>query len=812
MVPSEFRHVVARVHCCVGAAGAGMLSPYLLRDFAVPFDSVQTSQCCVHALPSWLRCGFGDMLRQSSHASPYHFAYKALALGYRGLLRTARRVRDRREITFSQEAPGGKLLRYFAQRQPLMRPPDRDCIRALADHYLDHRFSLLGSGWVQVRHGIRCAGLEGHQYAMGATVQADGAGRWLETRINPANLPEARLIWSLVEDAYTPIDWHLDFKSGYRWSEATWYLDVPFAHEPGVDIKVPWELARMQHLPQLAWAYAFAADGLDGFKRPQVYTREFRNQVLDFIATNPPRFGVNWRSTMDVAIRVANWLVAFDLFRGYGAGFDGAFEDVFTRSVFEHRRHIVENLEWHPRFRGNHYLSNIVGLLFTAAYLPCTPETNAWLTFAIRELGNEVAHQFNPDGANFEASTSYHRLAAEMVVYATALVLGLPQEKQAALSERGSLLHRLRLGSNVDTITLHSQSDDRLTPFSASYAERLEKMAEFTQHITKSSGHIPQIGDNDSGRFFKLQPTYHRITVREARRRYANLDGYVDLPDDAVYWDENGLDHRHLVAAINGLFRRADLTAFAGDGWVETAVVWHLAGGTTLPSYLQSGERTAAERVCIGGVDNWENISGKLKLVPEDHKHISEIHVPGGRLREGLRLCAYPHFGLYLYQSSRLFLAVRCGSIGQDGVGGHAHNDQLSLELTVDGYDWIADPGTYLYTPLPWRRNEYRSVKAHFAQRCARGREPGRLDLGLFRLGDEARAECLYFGSEGFVGRHQGFGRPVYRMVQVLDDLLRVVDYAEQNLPLEIPPLVMEGTALRFQSVAQSPGYGVRCS
>ncbi len=751
------------------------------------------------------------MLRQLSRASRFYFGAEALARGYRELLRMARRIQDRRESTFSQQAPEGKLIRYLGDRQQLARPSDRDCIRALADHYLDHRFCLLGSGWVQVRHGIRCVGLEGHQYAMSAAVQADHAGQWLEARINPANLSEAKQIWTQVEDLYTPIDWHLDFKSGHRWSEATWYLDVPFAHQPGVDIKVPWELARMQHLPHLAWAYSFAAEGFDGFKPPHVYAREFRNQVLDFVATNPPRFGVNWRSPMDVGIRAANWLVAFDLFRGYGAAFDGAFEDVLTRSIFEHGRHIVENLEWHPRFRGNHYLSNIVSLLFTAAYLPCTTETNAWLAFATRKLVTEVTNQFYPDGTNFEASTSYHRLAAEMAVYATALVLGLPQEKRAALSQCSSFLQRIRLGSDMGEIPLHALGGDRLTPFSASYIERLEKMAEFTKHIMKPSGLSLQIGDNDSGRFLKLQPTFRRLTVQGARNHYANLDGYVSLPDNAVYWDEDGLDHRHLVAAINGLFRRADLAACVGDDWVETALIWHLAGGMTLPSYLHLGESPAAERVLIGGADGWTKAIAMVESLPDTCKHILEIPVSGARLREGIWLCAYPHFGLYLYRSARLFLAIRCGSIGQDGLGGHAHNDQLSMDLTVDGDDWITDPGTYLYTPLPGRRNEYRSVKAHFSPRCARGQEPGRLDLGLFQLGDEARAECLHFGSEGFVGRHQGFGRPAYRMVQVLDDLLRVVDYTEQNLPLEVPRLEMMGTALRFRSVAHSPGYGVRC-
>ena len=132
-----------------------------------------------------------------------------------------------------------------------------------------------------------------------------------------------------------------------------------------------------------------------------------------------------------------------------------------------------------------------------------------------------------------------------------------------------------------------------------------------------------------------------------------------------------------------------------------------------------------------------------------------EIPVPGGGLLQDLVLYAYPDFGVFVYRTKRMFLAIRCGSIGQDGVGGHAHNDQLSIELNVDGEDWIADPGTYLYTPIPELRDEYRSVRAHFAPRMG-GREPGRMDPGLFRLGDEAEGKCVYFHEDGFIGSALG--------------------------------------------------------
>jgi hypothetical protein len=647
---------------------------------------------------------------------------------------------------------------------------------ALAEHYLAHRFDLLGSGWVQVAYGMRCRGLEGYCYEMSSPVKPDRGGKWLAGRINAANLSESQRLWALVEPDYTPIDWRIDFKSGYRWSERTFYRDVPHGHKLGVDVKVPWELARMQHLPQLAWAYALAAAGREGFRAPREYAREFRNQVLDFMATNPPRYGVNWCVSMDVAIRAANWLLAYDLFRAYGVEFDAIFVTYFHRSIYEHGLHIAENLEWSAEVHGNHYLANVVGLLFVAAYLPCTPQTNCWLAFAVQELVYEVGHQFTADGANFEASTFYHCLSAEMVTYATGLGLCLPPEKQQALMEFDHHLHKRLPPLKPAPIPMHAlPGSGRLTPFPPWYMERLEKMAEFTMHITKPDRHIPQIGDNDSGRFLKLQPVHTRMTVADAKARYTNLEGYMDLPDDAVYWDENHLNHLHLVAAINGFFQRDDFAAFTENGWIEHELIQRWVGRRSLPSCRQAGETMTAAEVERAFAPYPHQFFARFHSFPEEQKQVQELRFPGGDLRKDLRLYTYPQFGFYLFRSPRLYLAIRCGPSGEKVMGCHAHNDQLSIELNIDGLDYITDPGSYLYTPLPKRRNEYRSVTAHFAP-YIEGTEPGRLDLSLFQLSDCGESRCLYARENCFLGEVKKPMLSLFRLLLIQENSIMVFD------------------------------------
>ena len=576
-----------------------------------------------------------------------------------------------------------------------------------------HRFDLLGSGWVKIEHTSPI---------------------W---QLSPGNRGRGAVIRQLIDPPYIAIDWQSDFKSGYRWRADRLAGTLRYGHEPGVDVKVPWELARFQHLPWLA-----LAGGEESI-------REFRNQVLDFAAANPPGYGVNWLCTMDVAIRAANILIAYDLFVGKEVEFDEAFLEEFHALILAHGKHIMANLEWHDDHRANHFLADIVGLLFVAAYLPKSDETGSWLVFSIEHLIKEVERQFTPDGANFEASTSYHRLSAEMVVYATALALGL----------------------------------DDAPEFPTWYFERLERMAEFIMHVTKPSGHIVQIGDNDSGRFFKICPSFDR-TGEQPREQH--------------------LDHRATVAAINGLFGRHDFADFSSPDYAfETAVVSALARGQKITSYLKPGDSQKALGVRIS------------KETPHDLTVIAQTLIipPDANVLNGLVACAYPDFGLFIWRSPRFFLSVRCGPVGQNGNGGHGHNDQLAIELMIDGEDWICDPGTYLYTPSPGERDAYRSVHAHAAPKIGQG-EPARLDLGLFRLEDKAHARCLSFGPDGFEGVHTGYGVPLHRRIELQAGQIRIVDMTTANGHSDTLPITInDGKTLRKiwkLDLPFSRGYGLK--
>lgn len=759
---------------------------------------------------------FHKMLLQPPHKTVKKAIKKICSLGYSTIIR----CRDEKASSYETEHPASRIASYLHNLPSMQLSHYTKTGSCVTKHYPDHRFDLLGSGWVQVKHGMKCRGLEGYSYDMGESVLADTAGKWLEGRINKSNLGESQHIWQLIfknfseitnqksDITYTPIDWQIDFKSGYRWAEGSWSRDIKLGNLPGVDVKVPWELARMQHLPQMAWSSLSLPEGSS---KRSTMRREFRNQVLDFMATNPPRFGINWTCAMDVAIRASNWLLAYDLFCAGGSNFDDEFEKLFARSIYEHGLFIVHNLEWVNQKRGNHYLADIVGLSFIAGYLPSTMETDAWLAFAVQELINEVQYQFYPDGGNFEGSTAYHRFSSEMVYYATALILGLPQERKEKMKSYDyKLLNTGRNKPRLKPAPLpfyrlpeNSIPDSEESPFPKWYYERMERMAEFIMNMTKPDGHIPQIGDNDSGRFFKLSPQCDCLTVKQAKAMYDNLKTYDELPDSADYYIEDQLNCRHLVAAASGLFDRVDFKSWlVGQDKTATqhdnVVIRFLCGNKYVGTQIRKQYKKTDNEIAPAGEYDFQKVLAKCHSNNDDKMRVTEIPVKADYL-QGLLLYAYPDFGLYIYKNLRNFyLSIRCWSGRESVKTGHMHNDQLSVELWIAGNMIISDPGSYLYSPLANERNRYRSVHAHFTPWPA-DEEPACLGPGLFSIHEPLKARMLYFGKTGFTGEvlHQCGAK---REMVFQEGSILIIDSA--NCPFN----KVQG----INKLVYSPGYGNR--
>jgi hypothetical protein len=141
--------------------------------------------------------------------------------------------------------------------------------------------------------------------------------------------------------------------------------------------------------------------------------------------------------------------------------------------------------------------------------------------------------------------------------------------------------------------------------------------------------------------------------------------------------------------------------------------------------------------------------------------------------REAISKCSmFNDFGLYVWRSRSLYLAFRAGPLGQKSIGGHGHNDQLSIVVSINGTDVIGDPGSFTYTRDFKERNKFRATAYHSTILCgSREQNPiSELPRDVFLLRDKAHAKILEW-NDGFVrGVHTGFGRLVSRTVSIREE------------------------------------------
>jgi uncharacterized heparinase superfamily protein len=267
------------------------------------------------------------------------------------------------------------------------------------------------------------------------------------------------------------VDWHIDFKSGRRWDRK------PFARlklvypDDNSDVKMPWELSRLQFLVDLGRAYFITENN--------AYKEKFKNVVQEWEKANPVDIGVNWSCSMEIAIRAINIIWGMHYFK-----FDENEADFVRnaiRLIYYHAHHIEKNLEFvSDGANSNHLVSNYLGLFYVGLLFPqfdCSPK---WKQLGLAGLENEIRAQVLNDGADYEGSTSYHRLVLE--IYLSAYLLGRKND----------------------------------VTFSEIYGRQLKLMIAFSEAVTGNSGLAPLIGDNDDGYIVKLSsdnPADHRPLI-----------------------------------------------------------------------------------------------------------------------------------------------------------------------------------------------------------------------------------------------------------------------------------------------------------
>ncbi len=247
--------------------------------------------------------------------------------------------------------------------------------------------------------------------------------------------------------------WNVDFVSGLEWPPVR-KEHRNGAHAETSDIKVPWELSRLQFLPILGKAFVVTGN--------EHYRENAKRLLADWIAKNPVGKGVNWSVAMEAALRAMSICFLLNLISPLRPEEQGWLQTV-TRSLWHHMLYIEAHIEFSHLISSNHYLSNVIGLYCLAEFLdgrgmPARRQLNR------QRLESEILHQVYEDGGDYEASTGYHVLVTQMFTSGLLLMraTGVAPEPR--------------------------------------FSERLRRMYLMIEYLASPSGQLPHVGDCDDGR------------------------------------------------------------------------------------------------------------------------------------------------------------------------------------------------------------------------------------------------------------------------------------------------------------------------
>ncbi len=254
------------------------------------------------------------------------------------------------------------------------------------------------------------------------------------------------------------INWHSNFEDDRNWP-LDFYMDLDYSSEKRIgDVRQTWELNRHQYFVTLGKAYIITGN--------EKYAKEFVDELRDWIEKNPIPFGINWLHSQETALRMQSWIWAFYIFRN-SQHFNLELKTLFFKSLYKHAEYTYWHLSRHL-VTHNHLISEICGLIIFYSVFPEFKSAEKKFNELIKILKQELIKQIWENGPSGELSTNYH-----LFVLDSFLITKIVLEK---------------IG-----ISLSDECD-----------KRIEKMIEYAMFMVRPDGSIPKIGDNDSGRAFRL--------------------------------------------------------------------------------------------------------------------------------------------------------------------------------------------------------------------------------------------------------------------------------------------------------------------
>ena len=280
-------------------------------------------------------------------------------------------------------------------------------------------------------------------------------------------IAEHRFSFFDLKDKYLgePVVWNRDHKreqdTPMVFSPALDYRDV----NEGGDCKFVWEPNRHHQLVVLGRAYRLSKDTR--------FAEAIAKQLDSWLIQNPYGLGMNWRSGLELGIRLINWVWAIDLIRESQV----IDEELYLRLLDSVSRHIWEIDRKYSRGSSvnNHLIGEAAGVFVATSYFNHLKNASVWRDKSREILVREILNQTYPDGGTKEQAVGYHIFVLQFFV-----ISGLV----ARVTERD---------------------------FPESYWSRLEKMFEYIDILSQGGDNIPMFGDCDDGYVLDIGSNPHSV-------------------------------------------------------------------------------------------------------------------------------------------------------------------------------------------------------------------------------------------------------------------------------------------------------------
>ena len=239
--------------------------------------------------------------------------------------------------------------------------------------------------------------------AVGSWLVDDAASnehRWCNALVRQADsIADNRLSYFHLHDLdhSHPIQWNKDHGSNIaaplRLAQKIDYRDF---NEAG-DCKLVWEPNRHQHLVVLARAYRASGN--------QKYAVVIKEHLESWFDQCPYGYGMNWRSPMELSIRLINWVWAIDLTLESEI-FTGTFRDRLLHSIYLHLWDVTRKYS-KGSSANNHLIGEAGGVFIATSYFPEMANATRWQKESYEILCREIDQQTFDDGCNKELALEY---------------------------------------------------------------------------------------------------------------------------------------------------------------------------------------------------------------------------------------------------------------------------------------------------------------------------------------------------------------------------------------------------------------------